>query len=167
MPGVGGGSRMKERDGIDELVKYLRDSKEKLMMCGEFCNRIKLGDKRLIDWAVAIASGLGAHVAATGNTVVELKRRGIATRKMWAAEVIYYLQHDRWQEGLDLVARPDVVIMLGYNMDMLRAIVKALNTAGIETVVLDNVAVDEATYSLSRLSLAEWENTLEMIVNML
>ncbi len=148
---------------INELVRYLRARNEKLMMCGEFCNRIELGDKKLIDYAAAIASKLDAHVAATGNTVLELKKRGIATRKMWAAEVIYYLQHDRWKEGLDMAARPDVVILLGYNMDILRAIVNSLWT--IETVVLDNIPVEEATYSLSQRSIPEWKNALDLIIN--
>ncbi len=148
---------------INELVRYLHSKNEKLMMCGEICNRIEFGDTRLIDYAVAIASKLDAHVAATGNTVVELKKRGIATRKMWAAEVIYYLQHERWKEGLNMAARPDVVILLGYNIDILRAIVNSLGAVGIETVVLDNIEVEEATYSLPRLSIPEWKNALDKL----
>ncbi len=158
--GEGGGEG---RVGINALVKYLRAKTEKLMMCGEFCNRIELGDKKLIDYAAAIASVLGAHVAATGNTVLELKRRGITARKMWAAEVIYYLQYDRWKEGLNLPARPDTVIMIGYNMDMLRAFTAALKLKGIETVVLDNIEVEEATFSLPPLSISEWKHTLEAL----
>ena len=151
------------RGEINKLVGYLRGKKEKLMMCGEFCNRIELDDKRLIDFAAAIAVKTGAHVAATGNTVVELKRRGVATRKMWAAEVIFYLQYNRWREGLGLPARPDVVILLGYNIDMLRAIVGALK--GMETVVLDNIVVEEATFSLPELSIREWKDALEGIIH--
>ncbi len=150
-----------------DIVRYLNskltNKAKMLIMCGELCSRIALGDKKLLDYVIQLASKTDAPAAATGNTVVELKKRGIKARKMFAAEIVFYLQYN-WREELGLSAKPEVVILVGYNSDILKSIVSTLKSAGLDTVVLDNIEIEEATFSMHGLSFQEWKEGLEAII---
>jgi len=158
---------------VVDIVRYLNSRVKKnktirsvLIMCGEHCNRIGLGEKKLLDYVIQLASKTDAPVAATGNTVIELKERGVNARKMFAAETVFYLKYS-WKEELGLSEKPEVVLLMGYNRDILKSIVSALKGAGVDTVVLDNIEIEEATFSLYGLSFQEWKENLEMIIKAL
>ena len=51
-----------------ELAGYLKSKKSVLLLAGDLCTKIEFDGKRLLDHAAEIARGIGAPVAATGNT---------------------------------------------------------------------------------------------------
>ncbi|MCW3141010.1 MAG: hypothetical protein N2V72_02345 [Methanophagales archaeon] len=155
---------------VADIARYLKSKLKKkakiLIMCGELCNRVELGDQKLLDYIIQLAAKTDAPVAATGNTVVELKKRGVKARKMFAAEIVFYLKYN-WREELGLPDKPEVVVLVGYNSDILKSIVSTLESAGVDTVVLDNIEIEEATFSMHGLSFQEWKQGLEMLIKSL
>ena len=155
--------RMNEK--ADAIVRYLKPQLKKktkmLFMCGEFCNKILLGDKKLLEYIIPLASKTEARVAATGSTVVELRRRGVKAKKMFAAEILFHL-NDHWSDALG--EKPEVVLLMGYNAAILNSIVSALQRAGVDTIVLDTIEIEEAAYSLHGLTRAEWKASLEAVI---
>lgn len=149
---------------VEEVVKYLRgkDKEKVLIMSGELCNKVHLGGKKLLDYAAEIAAKRGFSVAATGSTVKALKEKeGVKTKKMFAAEIPFYVKYG-WKEGLS--EKPEVIIMIGYDPDISRSIVTSLEGAGVDTVVLDNKEIKEATISLSDMSIGKWKGNLEVLI---
>lgn len=161
---------MKQKEMSEKAIDIVRYLKPKLkskgnmlIMCGEFCNKIELGDKKLLDYVIQLASKTDAPVVATGNMVVELKKRGLKARKMFAAETVFYLKYN-WREGLGLSEKPGVVVLMGYNHDVLKSIVSALKNVEINTIALDNIEIEAATFSMGNLSFQEWKNSLEKMI---
>ncbi|MBA7550826.1 hypothetical protein ES705_43351 [subsurface metagenome] len=141
-----------------DIARHLKNKAKVLIMCGELCNSIELGDKKLLDYVIVLTSKLDAPVAATGNTMVELSKRGVKARKMFAAEILFYLNYN-WRE--EFVEKPEVVVLMGYNHDVLKSVVSALENVEINTIVLDNIEIEAATFSMGYLSFREWKDSLE------
>lgn len=54
--------------------------------------------------------------------------------------------------------------MMGYNHDVLKSVVSALENVEINTIVLDNIEIEAATFSTGYLSFREWKDSLEAII---
>ncbi len=146
------------------LAQYLRSRERVLIMAGALCDQVDLGKKSLLDYVTEIATKIKAPVAATGNTVVGLRARGIDTKKAWAAELVNYMRYE-WQNPI-IDGKPEVLVLMGYSPTLATNLVSAVKDA--ETVVLGNTYIEEATYSLpDTTSFKEWQKELTELVQAL
>lgn len=147
-----------------ELARWLRQDRGGLLMVGEMCNEVEFNGRRLLDLAADIAKGLGLPVAATGNTAVGLRQRGVEpVKKMWAAEVVEMLRSG-WGDPLS-PQRPSTIILIGYSPGVARQLVSTVKDA--RTAVLGPAYVAEASRSLPDLSVKAWGQYLEELAQTL
>lgn len=147
-----------------QLARVLK-GRRGLLLSGALGQEVDFGGKKLVDYVADIARLANMPVAATGNTVVDLKARGVsATRKMWAAETVDFMRYP-WKDP-SMPQKPEMVVFMGYNPAVVRHLVTA--SAGVDTMVLGNTYVPEATYSLPQSpSLKQWQANLEELVQAL
>jgi CO dehydrogenase/acetyl-CoA synthase epsilon subunit len=133
-------------------------------MAGALCDQIELEGKSLLDYAADISRKMKAPVAATGNTVNGLRQRGIDTSKAWAIEMVNFT-HYEWQHPI-IDGKPDAMVFIGYSPALASNLASAVKD--VETVVLGNTYVDEATYSLpGTTSYKDWQKELSDFVQAL
>ncbi|MFC1944998.1 hypothetical protein ACFLX5_05955 [Chloroflexota bacterium] len=148
-----------------ELATYLKGKKKLLLLTGALCDELDFDGKTLMDYAADIAKKLGLPVAATANTPKGLKERGVETAaKKVAIEIVDFMRWPEWREPI-MAERPEALVFIGYNAVVGRGLVSAVQ--GAETVYLGNVYLEEATYSLPDSSLAQYQQNLEQIVQLL
>ncbi|MEE9202695.1 MAG: hypothetical protein V3U31_05850 [Dehalococcoidia bacterium] len=144
-----------------ELARWLKEDGGGLLMAGEMCNEIQFNGRSLLDLAADIARGLGLPVAATGNTALALRERGVeAVEKMWAAEVVEFMRSG-WGDPIT-PQRPSTLVLIGYSPGVARQLVSTVTDA--RTAVLGPAYVEEATCSLPDLSVKAWGHYLEELV---
>ena len=146
------------------LADHLRRKKRVLIMAGALCDQIELEGKSLLDYAAEISKKMKAPFAATGNTVNGLRQRGIDTSKAWAIEMVNFT-HYEWQHPI-IDGKPDAMVFIGYSPTLASNLASAVKD--VETVVLGNTYVDEATYSLpGTTSYKDWQKELSDFVQAL
>ena len=146
------------------LADHLRRKKRVLIMAGALCDQIELEGKSLLDYAAEISKKMKAPIAATGNTVNGLRQRGIDTSKAWAIEMVNFT-HYEWQHPI-IDGKPDAMVFIGYSPTLASNLASAVKD--VETVVLGNTYVDEATYSLpGATSYKDWQKELSDFVQAL
>ena len=139
--------------------------KKVLLMAGQLCEEIDFGGNKLLDYAVEISNKIGAPIAATGNTPLSLKAKGVkSVRKMWAAEVVNYMRWP-WEDPV-IDGKPEVLVLIGYGPVAAHGLASAVRDG--ETMALGNTYVKGATYSLpDSTSLGKWRQSLEEMVQAL
>jgi acetyl-CoA decarbonylase/synthase complex subunit epsilon len=142
------------------IAEYL-SGKKVLLLAGALCDQIDFGDKKLLDYAAEIAKALDVPVAATGNTVIGFRERGIDTRKAWAAEIINYMQFDEWLDPV-MDGKPEILVFMGYSPMHTQKLICAVKN--VETVTLGNMYIKEATYSFPDASLSKWQKGLAELI---
>lgn len=146
------------------LAHHLGRKKRVLIMAGALCDQIELEGKSLLDYAADMSRKMNASIAATGNTVTGLRQRGIDTSKAWAIEMVNFTCHE-WQHPI-MDAKPDAMVFIGYSPTLASNLVSAVKD--VETVVLGNTYVDEATYSFpDTTSYKAWQKELSDFVQAL
>lgn len=151
---------------LSALATQLKEEKNVLIMAGAFCDEINFfSGKSLLDYVANIATKTGFPVAATGVTILGLKKRGVArVKKMWAAEVVNYMRYP-WQDSLS-ESKPRLIILIGYEPPIARRLISTIRDA--KTMSLGNVSIEEATYSFpDASSLQNWEKNLEEFIRAL
>lgn len=154
-----------------ELAQYLKSKKNVLLLSGWLCDTVELDGRKLFDYLVEIAIKLDVPVAATANTAMGMKERGLTkTKKMWLSEVIEYLHRGEWRDEymrkIDpeieslMPERPEVVVLIGYNPQVSDWAISGFR--GVETVALTPGMVERATYCLPETtSLRQWQKLLD------
>ncbi len=146
------------------LAKHLHSRKRVLIMAGALCDQIELEGKSLLDYVAEISKKINAPIAATGNTVNGLRQRGIDTKKAWAIEMVNFTRYD-WKHPI-MTGKPEIMVFIGYSPTLASNLVSAVKD--VETVVLGNTCVDEATYSLpDTTSFKAWQKELTDLIQAL
>ena len=148
-----------------DMGSYLKGKRNILLLAGSLCDEIDFDGKKLLDYTAEIAGGMKAPVAATGNTPLSFKAKGVnPMKKMWAAEVMNFMRHP-WEESI-IEQKPEVLVFIGYPPRVAQRLVSTVKDA--ETIVLGNTYVEEATYSLpDSSSLRQWQQSLEQLTEAL
>ena len=145
------------------LADYLKSKEKVLILAGSLCEQIDFGEKNLLDYVAEIARGSGAAVAATGNTCIGLRKRGIDTKKSWAAALVNYT-HYPWQDPI-INGKPEVMVFVGYNQTAACHLASAVED--VDTVSLGNTYIEATTYSLPDASLNGLQQNLVELVKAL
>ena len=146
------------------LAQHLRSGKRVLIMAGALCDKLDVDGKSLLDYVAEISKKTDAPIAATGNTVIGLRQRGINVKKAWAMEMANFAHRD-WHHPI-MEKKPQIMVLVGYSPLLagnLASVVK-----GVETVVLGDRYVEAATYSLpDKDSYKAWRKELDDLVGAL
>jgi len=154
-----------------ELAKYLR-GKRVIVVAGELCNEIAFDGKKLLDYAAEISNKLGAPVAATGNTALTLKDKGVkSVKKTWAIELMNCMRWP-WEKEKEhpqiADEKPQVLLFIGYRAPIAQSLVATVRKEDGKTVVVGSTYVENATYSFPNASsLTQWEHNLKEFVDSL
>ena len=156
-----------------EIAAFVKSKSNPLLVTGYLCDIFEMDGRKLIDYAADIAKKMDVAVAATANTVVGLRARGVErTKKMWAGEILNYMR-DPWRKQYMqrdvpkvhslMEDRPDVLILLGYDARVTDWLISGLRD--IDTVALAPRAVGRATCTLpDTISLPRWGKLLDELV---
>jgi len=143
------------------LAQHLRSGKRVLIMAGALCDKLDLEGKSLLDYVADISKKTNAPIAATGNTVIGLRQRGIDVKKAWAIEMANFAHRD-WHHPI-MEKKPQVMVLVGYSPLLASNLVSVVK--GVETVVLGDKYVEAATYSLpDKDSYKAWRKELDELV---
>ena len=147
----------------DETAKLLKGEKRRLLVAGSLCGNIELGGKTLLDYMVDIAKLTETPIAATGSTMFQLKDvKEIRAKKMMAADLVNFLRVEKWEEPLT-PEKPELLVFSGYYPEVLRMLISTITDQ--KTMVLDNRCFNNATYSAPDLSLEEWADFMNTLVD--
>jgi CO dehydrogenase/acetyl-CoA synthase epsilon subunit len=145
-------------------ASYVRKHNNPLVVAGDGCDRIVLEGTRLGAYAARVAAHLGCPVAATGNTILELRRYdGVRVKKMWLAELFRFLQDGSLEPFLD--RPPDLLVLIGYRPEGIHGLVASLRN--IHTVHLGPGSLGVADKTMEETTLGEWKRKLDDFVEAL
>jgi CO dehydrogenase/acetyl-CoA synthase epsilon subunit len=143
------------------LAQHLRSGKRVLIMAGALCDKLDVEGKSLLDYVADISKKTNAPIAATGNTVIGLRQRGIDVKKAWAIEMANFAHRD-WHHPI-MEKKPQIMVLVGYSPLLASNLVSVVK--GVETVVLGDKYVEAATYSLpDKDSYKAWRKELDDLV---
>ena len=146
------------------LAQHLRSGKRVLIMAGALCDKLDVDGKSLLDYVAEISKKTDAPIAATGNTVIGLRQRGIDVKKAWAIEMANFAHRD-WHHPI-MEKKPQIMVLVGYSPLLAGNLVSVVK--GVETVVLGDRYVEAATYSLpDKDSYKAWRKELDDLVGAL
>jgi CO dehydrogenase/acetyl-CoA synthase epsilon subunit len=146
------------------LAQHLRSGKRVLIMAGALCDKLDVDGKSLLDYVADISKKTNAPIAATGNTVIGLRQRGIDVKKAWAIEMANFAHRD-WHHPI-MEKKPQIMVLVGYSPLLASNLVSVVK--GVETVVLGDKYVEAATYSLpDKDSYKAWRKELDDLVGAL
>lgn len=146
------------------MSKHIADhlkGKRVLILAGYLSDEMELNSKKLADYIAGLAGALNAPVAATANSVMGLKSRGVKASKKLAIEMVTLLGYEKWKDPI-MAEKPEVVVFIGYPPKVARALVTA--TKGVQTVALGNTCIQEADFSLPDASLQGYAKNLEELI---
>ena len=144
-----------------ELVNNLKKKKNVLLLTGYLCDEMELGGRKLSDFAAQIALKLDLPVAATGNSAIPLKEKGVRATRKALAEMVNLTRFPYWGDPIT-AQRPEMMVFIGYPPRLLKAVLPAVK--GVETVVLGNMSMKDATFSLPDASLVQYQKNLESLI---
>ena len=147
-----------------ELVGNIKKRKNVLLLTGYLCDEMELGGRKLSDFAAQIALKLDLPVAATGSSAVPLKEKGVRATRKALAEMVNLTRFPYWGDPIT-AQRPEMMVFIGYPARMLKSVLPAVK--GVETVVLGNMSMKDATFSLPDASLREYQKNLESLIGSL
>ncbi|OIP92260.1 MAG: hypothetical protein AUK24_01790 [Syntrophaceae bacterium CG2_30_49_12] len=147
-----------------ELVGNIKKRKNVLLLTGYLCDEMELGGRKLSDFAAQIALKLDLPVAATGSSAVPLKEKGVRATRKALAEMVNLTRFPYWGDPIT-AQRPEMMVFIGYPARMLKSVLPAVK--GMETVVLGNMSMKDATFSLPDASLREYQKNLESLIGSL
>jgi CO dehydrogenase/acetyl-CoA synthase epsilon subunit len=143
------------------LAQHLRSGKRVLIMAGALCDKLDVDGKNLLDYVADISKKTNAPIAATGNTVIGLRQRGVDVKKAWAIEMANFAHRD-WHHPI-MEKKPQIMVLVGYSPLLASNLVSVVK--GVETVVLGDKYVEAATYSLpDKESYKAWRKELDDLV---
>ena len=147
-----------------ELVGNIKKRKNVLLLTGYLCDEMELGGRKLSDFAAQIALKLDLPVAATGSSAVPLKEKGVRATRKALAEMVNLTRFPYWGDPIT-AQRPEMMVFIGYPARMLKSVLPAVK--GVETVVLGNMSMKDATFSLPDASLNQYQKNLESLIGSL
>jgi acetyl-CoA decarbonylase/synthase complex subunit epsilon len=151
------------------VVAMLKRAKRPILVVGHEAARIGLGEEKMIDYAIRMAKTAGVPVVATAHTIGEFLKRGFQPASwMPAVDIANRLQDPEWK-GLDGMGQYDLALFMGVPYYMEWVLLNALKhfSPNLKTISLDRFYQPNATWSFPNLSLKNWNESLEVIIDKL
>ena len=145
---------------FDKIPELLKEAKNPLILTGAKSSDVT------IELAMKISYSINAHIAATGNSLADLKVKQFSRcSKEWLAEIVNFMLLPEWK-GFEDKGKPDLIIFVGYLSSVLNRFLSALKIfSQCKTLTLDNKYISNATYSLAPGSSSDWEKNLKGVID--
>jgi len=151
------------------VVAMVKKAKRPILIVGHEAAEVDVGDKKAIDYAIRMAEAGKIPVVATAHMIGEFNKRGFqSSSSMSAVDVANRLEDSEWK-GLDGLGQYDLALFMGITYYMEWVILSSLKHFGgnLKTLSLDRYYQPHASWSFPNLSVGDWAQSLELIVNKL
>jgi acetyl-CoA decarbonylase/synthase complex subunit epsilon len=163
VPGPKKASVISRPEMLDAMIKR---SSRPVMIVGHLAAEVALKDRRLIDYLIDLGRARNIPIIATGNTNLEMVKRGYnGATIMTAMDAGQRLADHEWK-GLDGKGPHDLAIFAGLPYYMEWTILSGLKhfAPRLRTVSLDNAYQPHASFSFANLSTREWLKNLDAVI---
>jgi len=151
------------------VVAMVKRAKRPILVVGHEAAEIRLGEEKMIDYAIRMAKAAGMSVVATAQTISEfLKRDFQGAAWMPTVDIANRLQDPEWK-GLDGTGQYDLALFMGIPYYMEWVILNSLKhfSSNLKTICLDRFYQPNATWSFPNISVKDWSESFEMIISKL
>jgi acetyl-CoA decarbonylase/synthase complex subunit epsilon len=151
------------------VVNMIKKAKRPLLVVGHEAAEIDVGGKKLLEYAIRVSEAGKIPVVATAHIVGELVNRGLKPAAfMPAVDIANRLVDSEWK-GIDGNGQYDLAMFMGITYYMEWVIFSGLKHFGhnLKTISLDRYYHPNASLSFPNLSVEDWGQSLEVIVNKL
>ena len=151
------------------VVAMVKRAKRPILIVGHLAAEDYSDDVKMIDYAIRMSKTTGIPVVATAHTISEfIKRDFHSVACMPAMDIGNRLADPEWK-GLDGKGPYDLALFMGLPYYMEFVILAGLKSfsANLKTISLDRFYNPHATWSFPNLSVKDWNESFEIIVNKL
>jgi acetyl-CoA decarbonylase/synthase complex subunit epsilon len=151
------------------VAAMVKKAKRPLLVVGHLAAEDYSEDAKMIDYAIRMSKAAGIPVVATAHVVSEFIKKGFnSAAHMSAMDIGDRLVDSEWK-GLDGYGPYDLAIFMGLPYYMEFVILSGLKhfSTNLKTISLDRFYNPHASWSFPNLSIEDWKDNLEIIVNKL
>lgn len=151
------------------VVAMVKRAKRPILVVGHHAAEDYSDDVKMIDYAIRMSKTAGIPVVATAHMVADFLKRNFQTAaSMSAMDIGNRLQDPEWK-GLDGTGPYDLALFMGLPYYMEFVILSGLKhfSTNLKTISLDRFYNPHATWSFPNLSVDDWKNSFEIILNKL
>ncbi len=151
------------------VIAMVKRAKRPILVVGHLAAEDYSEDIKMIDYAIRLSKTTGIPVVATAHMVSEfLKKDFQPAAWMPAMDIGNRLKDPEWK-GLDGKGTYDLALFMGLPYYMEFVILSALKhfSTNLKTISLDRFYNPHATWSFPNLSIKDWNENFEVIINKL
>jgi len=151
------------------VVAMVKKAKRPIIVVGHLAADDYSDDIKMIDYAILLSKTAGIPVVATAHMTSEFIKRGFQPATwMSAMDIGNRLEDPEWK-GLDGQGPYDLALFMGLPYYMEFVILSALKhfSTNLKTISLDRFYNPHATWSFPNLSVKDWNESFEIIINKL
>jgi len=151
------------------VVAMVKKAKRPIIVVGHLAAEDYSDNVKMIDYAIRLSETVGIPVVATAHMSSEFIKRGFQPATwMSAMDIGNRLEDPEWK-GLDGQGPYDLALFMGLPYYMEFVILSALKhfSTNLKTISLDRFYNPHATWSFPNLSVKDWNESFEIIINKL
>ncbi len=151
------------------VVAMVKRAKRPILVVGNLAAEDYSDDVKMIDYAIRMSRTTEIPVVATAHTTTEFIKRGFHPAGwMSAMDIGNRLKDPEWK-GLDGKSPYDLAMFMGLPYYMEFVILAGLKhfSTNLKTISLDRFYNPHATWSFPNLSVKDWSESFETIINKL
>jgi len=151
------------------VVAMVKKAKRPIIVVGHLAADDYSDDIKMIDYAILLSKTAGIPVVATAHMTSEFIKRGFQPATwMSAMDIGNRLKDPEWK-GIDGQGPYDLALFMGLPYYMEFVILSALKhfSTNLKTISLDRFYNPHATWSFPNLSVKDWNESFEIIINKL
>lgn len=151
------------------VVAMVKKAKRPLMVVGHLAAEEYSDEVKMIDYAIRMSQAAGIPVVTTAHVISEFVKRGFQPASWMPAMDIGDRLRDPLWNGLDGNGPYDLVLFMGLPYYMEFVILAGLKhfSTNLKTISLDRFYNPHATWSFPNLSVKDWNENFEIIINKL
>jgi len=151
------------------VVAMIKKAKRPLLIVGHEAAEIKIGDKKLLDYAICISKTGNIPLVATAHIVGDFVKKGfqpVAT--LSAVDISNRLTDPEWK-GFDGNGQYDLAIYMGMTYYFENILFSSLKhfSPNLKTISLDRYYHPNASWAFPNLPEKDWAQNLEIIISKL
>ena len=151
------------------VAAMVKKAKRPILVVGHLATENYSDDAKMIDYAIRISKTVGIPVVATAHITSEFVKRDFKpTAHMTAMDIGDRLADPEWK-GLDGAGPYDLALFMGLPYYMEFTILAGLKhfSINLKTISLDRFYNPHATWSFPNLSVKDWKESFEIMLNKL
>jgi acetyl-CoA decarbonylase/synthase complex subunit epsilon len=151
------------------VTALIKKAKRPLFIIGHQATEEYSEDVKIIDFAIRLSQTAGIPIVATGHTSIELSKRGVQPQALMSAMDIGNRLADHEWKGLDGKGPYELALFIGLPYYMQFVILSGLKhfSTNLTTISLDRYYNPHASWSFPNLSVKEWKENVDTVINKL